>query len=83
MTNSNENATGALVVNAAHARWLNAYLAHAFDYKIVAFHFALQAYDTVRRGSLMALGEFNEDYCKGKDREPHLCYKWERENGRR
>ena len=76
-----ENNNFGVVLNAAHAAFLNSYIARIGSYWMVALHFGWRAWDLAREGFKFGFGEFNEEkYCAGADREAHFCYRYNQES---
>ena len=67
--------SAAILASESHKKWLDCYLSR-FAYSALALHFALRGWDVMRNGVYTAIGEFNEEYCAGPDREAHLCYRY-------
>lgn len=63
----------------AHARFLNNVLGR-YGYRLIFVHFMLRGAATLRDCFQMIFGEFNENYCKGEDREASYCYKYNQQN---
>jgi hypothetical protein len=64
----------------AHGRFMNNICAR-FGYGFVILHIIIRGWTTLRDCFQIVFGEFNENYCKGEDREASYCYKYNRENG--
>ena len=51
-----------------------------FGYGLVFLHIMLRGWSTLRDSFQIMFGEFNQNYCKGEDREESYCYKYNQEN---
>ena len=71
-------AAGGQVVLNQHKKFVAEFMKRLL-YGAILVAWYMKSYDSLKMAFNLAFSEFNDTYCSGPGREPHLCYKYNQE----